>query len=157
MTKRTYLLYLSCFETTSADKSTSKYFLITQNAVARVLILVQKLLKIVAFGRHDGRMILSSLRKSTLESHGTWSKNSKSNEKYEIRATTTWVSGDMCQDTRVSSRSILPTSTNLPFVYLFSKLNPLARCERAFSRVNEILFDHVFFSLFIKRKSSFCS
>ena len=83
---KTYLLYLSCFETTSADKSTSKYFLITQNAVARVLILVQKLLKIVAFGRHDGRMILSSLRKSTLESHGTWSKNSKSNEntKYEL-------------------------------------------------------------------------
>lgn len=78
---KTYLLYLSCFETTSADKTTSKDFFITQNAVARVLILVQKLLKIVAFRRHIGRMILSSLRKSTLELHGTWSKNSKSNEK----------------------------------------------------------------------------
>ena len=47
--------YLGCFKTSSAYKTTSENFLVTQDTVVGILILVQKLLKLIALlacGRH---------------------------------------------------------------------------------------------------------
>ena len=49
--------HLGRFKAPSTDKSTSKNLLIAKNAVVGILILVQKLLELVAFGRHLCKII----------------------------------------------------------------------------------------------------